>query len=131
MDKRRIVTAVQRYAVNPPARLVAGWVPGFVVLETRGRKTGRRIRLPVGGRLENNRRVWIVSEHGPKAGYVKNLLAEPRVRVRVNGRWRTGRAYLDDSDDPVARSKWVNRPNGWILRKVGTDIRSIRIDLDD
>jgi hypothetical protein len=29
---------------------------------------------------------WLVSEHGRQGGYVKNLIANPRVRVKVGRR---------------------------------------------
>jgi hypothetical protein len=33
---------------------------------------------------------WIVAEHGRRANYVRNIEANPRVRVRVGRRWHEG-----------------------------------------
>ncbi|MGI8622138.1 MAG: nitroreductase/quinone reductase family protein, partial [Solirubrobacteraceae bacterium] len=37
---------------------------------------------------------WIVAGHGRQAAYVRNLQAEPRVRVKARGEWRTGTAHV-------------------------------------
>ena len=44
--------------------------------------------MPVGNGLRDGV-FWIVTEHAYHADYVRNILAEPRVRVRVGGRWTT------------------------------------------
>src|SRR5580700_10362481 len=80
--KHRIVHTLQKYLLNPPIKLalsVGVPLPGYALLETRGRKTGRPRRTPVGdGRIGNQ--FWLVAEHGMKAGYVRNIERDPRVR---------------------------------------------------
>ena len=39
---------------------------------------------PVGGRLDGST-FWIVSEHGHRSDYVRNIAADPRVRVQIRG----------------------------------------------
>lgn len=74
---------------------------------------------------------WVVTEHGYAADYVKNIQAEPRVRVRVGGRWREGTARILPDDDPEERLRWLRRPvNDTLLRLVGTKQLTIRVDLD-
>ena len=83
--KRRIVHALQVYVLNPPIRLAfrAGVSPpGQVLLETIGRKSGQPRQTPVGDGRDGDT-LWVVAEHGRRAGYVLNLIANPRVRVRV------------------------------------------------
>jgi hypothetical protein len=48
--KRRRVRLLQRYLLNPPVLLAVrlGLVPGYVRLETTGRRTGKRRRTVVG-----------------------------------------------------------------------------------
>lgn len=58
-----------------------GVVPDHVVIETRGRRTGKR-RRTVGGAHADGDTIWIVAEQGRHAGWVRNLEAEPDVRVR-------------------------------------------------
>jgi hypothetical protein len=68
--KRRIVHALQKYLLNPPITLLLALglaPPGYALLETIGRKTGKPRRTPVGdGRVGSQ--FWIVAEHGRKAG---------------------------------------------------------------
>jgi deazaflavin-dependent oxidoreductase (nitroreductase family) len=129
--KRRLATASTRYLVNPVvtlairARLVRGWS----LLETTGRVSGRPRRNPVGNGLQGDT-FWIVAEHGRRAGYVKNIESDPRVRVFVGGRWRTGTAHVLPDDDPRERQRRLPRLNALMVRAMGTDLLTIRIDLD-
>jgi deazaflavin-dependent oxidoreductase (nitroreductase family) len=131
--KARAVRLFQKYALNPPVRALfaLGVVPPtHVLLETTGRKTGRPRRNPVGNGLDGDT-LWIVAEHGRGAGYVRNLEADPRVRVKIGRHWRTGTAAALPNDDPRARLHRIGRPvNGFMVRAVGTDLLTIRVDLD-
>lgn len=112
--KRRVVHFLQKYLFNPPVKLLfaVGLVrPGYALLETVGRKTGKRRRNPVGnGRLGGQ--FWLVAEHGRKAGYVRNIEANPRVRLKLRegfrSRWYTGTAHLLPDDDPRERQRWLS-----------------------
>ena len=133
--KRRVVRLLQKYAVNPPvkAALALGIVPPtHALLETIGRTTGMPRRNPVGNGLSRDGRVfWIVAEHGRDAGYVKNIMANPRVRLKIGRTWRAGTAHLLDDDDPRARLKTIGRPvNAAMVRAMGTKLLTVRIDLD-
>src|ERR687886_502185 len=82
--------------------LDAGLVPrGWALLETTGRRSGEPRRVPVGDGLRGET-FWIVAEHGRHADYVRNIEAEPRVRVKVRGRWRTGTAHVLPDEEPWA-----------------------------
>jgi deazaflavin-dependent oxidoreductase (nitroreductase family) len=74
--------------------------------ETRGHRTGKVRRVPVGnGRKGQD--FWIIAEHGTRAGYVHNIKRDPRVRVRLRlglrYRWVDGIATVRPDDDPLAR----------------------------
>lgn len=138
MDKYRVVNFVQKRVFNPVVRtaLERGLrVPGYAVLETVGRKSGLPRRTPVGDGLDGGT-FWIVAEHGRRAAYVRNIEADPRVRVRVRGRWRAGRAVLLPDDDPRERQRTLGRGrpgvrfNAAAVRAFGTDLLTVRIDLD-
>ena len=93
--KHRLVHTLQKYLLNPPIRLLLALQivpPGYALLETVGRVTGKPRRTPVGNGLQGET-FWIVSEHGQKAGYVGNIQHSARVRVRFRHgfrfRWRT------------------------------------------
>lgn len=123
--KRRWVSRFHRYVANPVTRRL----PTQVLLETTGRVSGRPRRTPVGGRLENGA-FWLVSDHGDSSDYVRNIKADNRVRIRIRGRWRSGTAVLLPEDDPVARLAVLPRFNSSLVRALGTDLLTVRIDLD-
>jgi deazaflavin-dependent oxidoreductase (nitroreductase family) len=127
--KRRAVTWVHRHVVNPVARPFAGHVPGQAIIETIGRRSGLPRRTPVGGRLEGSS-FWLVSDHGLDSNYVRNIAANPRVRVQVRSRWHTGTAHLLPDDDPRERLKRLPRLNSTLVLLLGTNLLTVRIDLD-
>ena len=131
--KARIVRTFQKYVLNPPVRLLFGLglvPPTHVLLETIGRRTGRPRQNPVGNGLDGDT-LWIVAEHGHTANYVRNLEADPRVRVKIGRHWRTGTATVLPDDDPRARLDRIGRRvNGFMVRAAGTDLLTIRVDLD-
>ncbi|PYX82775.1 MAG: nitroreductase family deazaflavin-dependent oxidoreductase [Acidobacteria bacterium] len=140
--KHRIVHALQKYLLNPPIKLLFAIglaPPGYAILETTGRKTGKSRRTPVGdGRV--GRQFWIVAEHGMKAGYVRNVAQNPRVRLKlrdgIRAHWYIGTAHLLTDDDPHERQRWLgdqvpgSAKNAAAVRLFGTDLLSVRIDLD-
>ena len=80
---------------------------------------------------------WIVSEHGRQSSYVRNIEANPRVRVKVGrGRWRSGTAAVVPGEDPRARLRAIAhaRPSSRIhtatVRVMQTDLLAVRVDLD-
>jgi deazaflavin-dependent oxidoreductase (nitroreductase family) len=111
--KYQLVHALQKYLFNPPLKFVLAVslaVPGYAVLETIGRKSGKPRRAPVGdGRVD--KQFWLVAEHGMNAGYIRNITSNPRVRLKLNhgprSRWHAGTAHLLPDDDPAERQRWL------------------------
>lgn len=101
----------------------------LTMLETIGRKSGQPRRTAVGGKVIGNQ-FWMVSEHGEHSDYVYNIKANPAVRVRIGGQWRSGTAHLLPDDDPRQRLCDLPRVNGAAVRAIGTDLLTIRVDLD-
>jgi deazaflavin-dependent oxidoreductase (nitroreductase family) len=124
--KFRAVTAFQRRVGNP----VLVRLPTQTLLETTGRKSGLPRATPVGGRRVGDA-FWMVSEYGEKAQYVRNIQADPRVRVRVKGRWHAGTAQLLPEDDALARLRTLPRLNSTAVRAFGTNLVTVRVDLTD
>ncbi|MET8567850.1 nitroreductase/quinone reductase family protein [Streptomyces sp. NPDC004783] len=124
--KYRAVTAVQRRLNAVMRRL-----PAQTLLETTGRVSGLPRRTPVGGRTAGGS-FWLVSEFGERAQYVRNIRADPRVRVRIRGRWHTGTAHLLPDDDPLARLRRLPRFNSLAVRAMGarTGLLTVRVDLE-
>jgi deazaflavin-dependent oxidoreductase (nitroreductase family) len=130
MDKRTVTTVLAKYAVNPIVSPLAGYVPWYALVETRGRATGRPRRTPVGDGLRGDT-FWIVADHGLGSDYVKNIRRHAHVRVRTHGRWRTGTATLLHDDDPISRQRALGLgANGLFVRLVGTTLLTVRIALD-
>jgi deazaflavin-dependent oxidoreductase (nitroreductase family) len=138
----RVIHTFQKYFLNPPIKLLLALglaPPGYALLETIGRKSGKPRRTPVGnGRVGNE--FWIVAEHGRVAGYVRNIESNPRVRVKLRQglrmRWHSGTAYLLPEDDPRERQRWLaekvpgSSSNAAAVRLFGTQLLPVRIDLD-
>jgi len=140
--KYQIVRALQKYVLNPPIKLLFALgvaPPGYALLETIGCKTGKARRNPVGdGRV--GAQFWLVAEHGKRAGYVRNIAGNPRVRVKLRhglrARWHSGTAHVLPDDDPRERQRWLasqlpsSASNARAVRLFGTDLLTVRIDLD-
>lgn len=130
---------LEKWVLNPGPKLALrlGIAPkAYALLETTGRKTGRTRRTPIVGYLEGGR-FWLVAEHGATAAYVRNLRANPRVRVKVGRRWFTGTAEADPDDDHQRRRREFERAHGLIgrldsvvFRANATTPMTVRIDLD-
>ncbi|HKD01586.1 MAG TPA: nitroreductase/quinone reductase family protein [Terriglobales bacterium] len=140
--KHRIVHTLQKFLLNPPIKLALAMglpLPGYALLETTGRKSGKPRRTPVGdGRIADQ--FWLVAEHGVKAGYVRNIQRDPHVRLKLREgliyHWHTGTACLLPDDDPRERQLWLashlpsSAGNARAVRLFGTQLLTIRIDLD-
>jgi deazaflavin-dependent oxidoreductase (nitroreductase family) len=75
-----------------------------VELETTGAKSDQPRRVPLTGRADDGG-VWVISQHGRRAGWAHNITADPKVRVRVDSQWRRGTAAFVPDDDVVARAR--------------------------
>jgi deazaflavin-dependent oxidoreductase (nitroreductase family) len=136
-----VVRIWQRYVMNPLFKLplMIGVNPfGLAILETRGHRTGKVRRVPVGnGRKGED--FWIIVEHGSRAGYVHNIRHDPRVRVRLRCglryRWVDGIAAIRPDDDPLARQRniiaWhpMRALNAVNVRVLGADLLVVHIRL--
>ena len=131
--KRRIARFTTNKIVNRAMRplIRAGLAPRtHALLETTGRRSGLPRQTPLGNGLRGDD-FWIVTEHGYAADYVKNIQANPNVRVKVGRSWYTGVAEILPDDDPDARLRWLKRPvNDTMLRLVGTERLTIRVRLE-
>lgn len=107
-----------------------------VELETVGRKSGAPRHVYLTGSADD-RGVWVISQHGHRAGWAHNIKANPAVRVRVGDRWRAGTATFRPDDDVKARARGF--ANGRIagaatalgMRALQSDPISVRIEFTD
>ena len=121
----RITTVFQKNVANPLMRLM----PFQTLLETTGRKSGEPRRTPLDGSRVGDQ-FWFVSEFGDKSQYVKNIQADPQVRVRLKGKWHSGTAHLVPDDDPHERLRSLPKFNSFGVRTFGTNLLTIRVDFN-
>jgi deazaflavin-dependent oxidoreductase (nitroreductase family) len=132
VDKRRASTFASHRLLNPFVKAAARAglpLPGLVILETTGRKTGQPRRTPVGKALEGYT-LWVLAEHR-RGGYVRNIEANPRVRVRIGRTWRDGTAKVLTDDDVRERARRMpNRTNTRVVLLMASEPVTVRVDLD-
>ena len=109
----------------------------LLLLTTTGAKSGQPRRVPLTGRADE-RGVWVISQHGRRAGWAHNIAANPKVRVRINNQWRSGTATFDPDDDVRARARSIGGDGklsqsaaALAMRAMESDPISVRIDFDD
>jgi deazaflavin-dependent oxidoreductase (nitroreductase family) len=137
---QNVLGRLQQSVVNPVVRMA--WdlgvpIPGDALLETTGRRTGVHRRTPVCDGLED-RTFWLIAQRGRDADWVRNIEANPRVRVKVSGgNWLTGTAHILDDDDPAERVRILSEANFprrlcmSTSKALHTNPLTIRVDLDD
>ena len=125
MSGAKVTKFFQKRVANPLMRRN----PLQTLLETTGRTSGQPRRTPLGGKLVGQQ-FWFVSEFGDQSQYVRNIQADPRVRVRLRGTWRSGTAHLLPEDDARARLRGLPQFNGFGVRAFGTNLLTVRVDLD-
>lgn len=126
MRRDRVVPFQRR--LNPVMLRLCRYLPGQLALETIGRTSGRPRLTPLGGRRDGTT-VWIVSEFGRGSNYVRNIEANPNVRVRIGRTWHTGLASILPDDDARERLRHLPRYNSLVVRAVGSDLLTVQIEL--
>jgi deazaflavin-dependent oxidoreductase (nitroreductase family) len=78
-----------------------------LIIETVGRHSGKRRRIPV-GYLDDGGRIIVVVEDGSRAHWLRNALAnDGRLRIHLRGAWRPARLRILDEDP----ERWLRRMN--------------------
>jgi deazaflavin-dependent oxidoreductase (nitroreductase family) len=113
--------------INPPTRRLAGFAPWWVLLEAKGRRTGRPRRTPLARGPFDGNVVWVNSVHGRYAHWVCNLEATPEVRIKLSGRWHNAYATVHEYDEAVVRRFNLYARSG--PRTLGIDPVLVRIEL--
>jgi deazaflavin-dependent oxidoreductase (nitroreductase family) len=131
------------------ALLNRGLAPStYALLETTGRRSGLPRQIPVANGLKGDV-FWLIAGLGEEAQYVRNIKANPRVRVRARParlrdgfrlRWYSGTAQPLPEDDAQRRHSELGkgrpgyRLDGILLRQLSRlgpgRMLTIRIDLD-
>ena len=86
-----------------------------LIVETVGRRSGKRHRLPV-GYLDDGGRIIVVVEDGSRAHWVRNALAnDGRLRIHLRGAWRPARLWILDEDPEICLRR-MNRVHAAFVR---------------
>jgi deazaflavin-dependent oxidoreductase (nitroreductase family) len=109
---------------NPIVLRLAQWFGIWGVLETLGRRTGLVRQVPVAVSRSGST-ILVVVARGHQAAFVRNIEADPHVRIRIKSRWSNGVAVLEpaDADFPdwvgrYARSAALLFPNDYRLLRI-------------
>lgn len=86
-----------------------------LIVETVGRRSGKRRRIPV-GYLDDGGRIIVVVEDGARAHWVRNAIAnDGRFRVHLRGAWHLARLRILDAD-PDTYLRRMNRVHAAFVR---------------
>jgi deazaflavin-dependent oxidoreductase (nitroreductase family) len=86
-----------------------------LIVETVGRRSGKRRRIPV-GYLDDGGRIMVVVEDGSRADWVRNALAnDGRLRIHLRGAWRPARLRILDAD-PASYLRRMSRVHAAFVR---------------
>ena len=130
LRKFRRERALGRYLLNPAVKGLSrlGVRTALATeLETIGRKTGQARRVPVSAQFDTNG-AWVISQHGTRSGWGRNVAENPNVRVRQGHQWRSGVATFRPDDDVVARGRKFGRLGAKVVKALETTPVSVRID---
>lgn len=147
----RLLMFIQNHVINPLVRVLIRYglaPPTYALVETIGRKTGLPRQVPVANGLRGDT-FWLIAGLGEQAPYVRNIKAQPQVRVKARParlrdglrmQWRSGTAHLMPEDDPRDRHRQLGRGrlgyqlDGILLRALAAlgagEMMTIRIELD-
>lgn len=126
---------IGRYLANPAVGLLdrIGIRSALLAeLETTGAKTGQPRRVPVTVSIDDHG-AWLISQHGRRSGWARNIVADPNVRLRQGKRWYTGTAAFVPDDDVIARARSFAKgrvPESaaeWTMKALESDPISVRI----
>jgi deazaflavin-dependent oxidoreductase (nitroreductase family) len=116
----RVLRWLLRHGIAPHA---------FALLETVGRRSSRPRQTCVSNGLIDDT-FWLVAAHGEQADWYRNICRDPRVRVLLNGNWRSGTAVPLPAHDPA--STYRRLPHRWdvaLARLIATTPVVVRVDL--
>ena len=83
--RMRAIRPFTTHVFNPIARRFASWLPGFGILEHRGRKSGRTYHTPINVFRRGDWYVFALT-YGADVEWVKNIVAAGGCTLRTRGR---------------------------------------------
>ncbi len=97
-----------------------------LIVETVGRRSGKRHRIPV-GYLDDGGQIIVVVEDGLRAQWIRNALAnDNRLKVHLRGAWHEARLRMLDAD-PSSYLSRMNRVHAAFVRIESTSPAVVEI----
>ena len=97
-----------------------------LIVETVGRRSGKRHRIPV-GYLDDSGHIIVVVEDGLRAHWIRNALAnDNRLNVHLRGAWHKARLRMLDAD-PSSYLSRMNRVHAAFVRIESTSPAVVEI----
>ena len=137
MSWRRTVQRIGRHTFNPVAvgllRLGLPAPPytprSALVMETVGRRSGKRRATPMGYVRDGDASLLVVAERGRRADWVRNARAAGTVRVWLGRQAHRGRVTVLDDPDPADVLRRIGPVHGMVVRTLADEPKVVRIDL--
>ena len=122
----RIANAITNFAIITGIPRPPYTRKNALVIETVGRKSGKRHRIPV-GYLEDADKILVVVEDGFCSNWVRNALAQDgRLRIHLRGRWRPAKLRMLD-ENPEYYLARMNRVHASLVRSHSSSPRVAEI----
>jgi deazaflavin-dependent oxidoreductase (nitroreductase family) len=122
----RIANAITNFAIITGIPRPPYTRNNALVIETVGRKSGKRHRIPV-GYLDDADRVLVVVEDGLSSNWVQNAIAQNgRLRIHLRGRWRPAKLRMLD-EDPEFYLTRMNRVHASLVRSHSSTPRVVEL----
>ena len=100
-----------------------------LIVETIGRRSGKRRRIPV-GYLDDGGRIIVVVEDGTRAQWVRNALeAGGHLRIHLRGAWRSAGLRVLDADPETYLAR-MSRVHAAFVRSEGSTPGVVELLLD-
>lgn len=113
--------------VNTLTVPVAGYAPWWVLIETTGARTGLQRRTPLSNGPLADGTISLLAVYGATATFVKNVHANPTVRVKRRGRWHEGVAEIREPTPEAINALGIYARR--VLLHIGTSAKVLRITL--
>jgi deazaflavin-dependent oxidoreductase (nitroreductase family) len=137
MSWRRTVQRIGRRTVNPvTVALLRLGLPAppyssrsALVMETFGRRSGKRRVTPMGYVRAGDNALLVVAEYGRRADWVRNARAAGTVRIWLGKQALLGRVTVLDDADPGDVLRRLGPVHGLVVRTLADQPKVVRIDL--
>lgn len=113
--------------VNTMTIPLAGYAPWWVLLETTGSRSGLPRLTPLSNGPLADGTISLLAVYGDTAAFVRNVHANPTVRVKRRGRWHEGVAEIREPTPEAINALGIYARR--VLLRIGTGAKILQITL--